>query len=87
MIEIDGSIGEGGGQILRTSIALASLIKKPIKIYNIRAKRSKPGLKLQHATGIRAAAKICNAETVGVEMHSQEVVYKPGDIKGGYYDY
>jgi len=86
MIEIDGSIGEGGGQILRTSISLATILNKPIKIYNIRAKRPKPGLKAQHAAGIRAAAKICDAKIKGVELNSTEIIFEPNKIKGGKYN-
>ncbi|MBD3229353.1 MAG: RNA 3'-terminal phosphate cyclase [Candidatus Lokiarchaeota archaeon] len=86
MIEIDGSIGEGGGQILRTSISLSSLFQKSVRIYNIRAKRSKPGLKLQHTIGIRAAADISNAKIEGAKIGSEEVIYEPSEIKGGNYN-
>ncbi len=83
VVEIDGSQGEGGGQILRTSIALAALVNKPIKIYNIRAKRSEPGLKAQHATAIKALAKITQADVEGVKVGSSTVVFNPGRPKGG----
>jgi len=85
LIEIDGSIGEGGGQVLRTSIALSTLLGEPVHIFNIRANRPKPGLKTQHATGIRAASRICNAKISGVELNSTEIEYIPGNIKGGKY--
>ncbi|MHA1232421.1 MAG: RNA 3'-terminal phosphate cyclase [Candidatus Helarchaeota archaeon] len=83
MLEIDGSYGEGGGQVLRTSIALASLLNIPIRIYNIRANRPKPGLKTQHLIGIKAASKICNANIEGAKLNSQEVIFRPNEIKGG----
>ncbi len=86
MIEIDGSIGEGGGQIVRTSIALSTLLGKSIRIYNIRSSRPKPGLKFQHTVGIKAAAKISNAEISGVKLNSEEITYKPGKIQGGNYE-
>ena len=83
MIVIDGSFGEGGGQILRTSIALSAILGEPIKITNIRAKRPQPGLKRQHITAITAAATICNAEVEGLKLGSTTVVFKPKNIKSG----
>lgn len=85
MIEIDGSYGEGGGQILRTSIALSALLREPVRIFNIRVKRPKPGLAQQHLTGIKAMQKITNAEVVGAEIGSTEVKFSPGAIKSGSY--
>jgi len=61
MIVIDGSTGEGGGQVLRTAIALSALTLKPIKIINIRAKRSNPGLRPQHLMAVKAVANLCEA--------------------------
>ncbi|HDD26671.1 MAG TPA: RNA 3'-terminal phosphate cyclase [Acidilobales archaeon] len=80
---IDGSYGEGGGQILRTSIALSCITGKPVKIINIRAKRPEPGLKRQHMTAIQAASTLCNAEVEGLRLGSTTIVFKPGSIRSG----
>ncbi|MHA1694552.1 MAG: RNA 3'-terminal phosphate cyclase [Candidatus Helarchaeota archaeon] len=86
MIEINGSFGDGSGQVLRTSISLPAILNKLVRIFNIRANRPKPGLKAQHATGIRAAAKICNAEIEGVKLNSKEIYFKPNKITGGNFE-
>lgn len=81
MITIDGSAGEGGGQIVRTSLALAALTEKEICITNIRAKRPKPGLRPQHLTAVKTLAKICNAELKGAFVGSRRLIFKPGKIE------
>lgn len=86
-IELDGSQGEGGGQILRTALTLSTITGKPFRISHIRAKRAKPGLLRQHLTAVLAAAEICTAEVEGASTGSQTLVYKPGKIKGGDYRY
>lgn len=83
MIEIDGSIGEGGGQILRTSVAFSAVLQEPIKITNIRAKRDNPGLRAQHMNAIKAVAELCNAKTKGIEMGSKGIEFIPSEIKTG----
>jgi RNA 3'-phosphate cyclase len=83
MIEIDGSFGEGGGQILRSSLALAAVLGKEIRIFNIRAGRSEPGLKAQHLTGATAVAALCNASYQGLEIGSSEFFFRPSSIEGG----
>ncbi len=83
MIIIDGSIGEGGGQVLRTSIALAALLGKEIKIVNIRAKRPRPGLQRQHLVSVKAVAEIAGAEVEGLRLGSTQLVFRPGVIKSG----
>ena len=83
MIEIDGSYGEGGGQILRMSIALSALLKKPVRITNIRAKRPNPGLRRQHITAIEVVKKICDGSAKGLQEDSILVEFYPGKIVGG----
>jgi len=87
MIKIDGSFGEGGGQILRTSIALSAITGKPIHIYNIRAKRDKPGLRPQHLTAVKAVAEICNAKVEGLKIESKEITFIPGNILAKNYEF
>lgn len=87
MINIDGSQGEGGGQILRSSVALATVTGTPVSITNIRAGRKKPGLLRQHLTAMRAAAEISGAELIGGELRSCEISFSPGQIKGGEYSF
>jgi len=83
MLTIDGSYGEGGGQILRTSLALATLLKTPVKITKIRANRPKPGLANQHLACIKALQTIANARVKGVKLGSTEIEFYPGKIRGG----
>lgn len=87
MIEIDGSHGEGGGQILRTSIALSAVTGEQVKIGNIRAGRSVPGLQPQHVTSIEAVAEICGAEVDGLFQGSKEIAFKPGQLVGGDFEF
>ena len=81
MIEIDGSQGEGGGQIIRSSLALSAVTGKPFKITNIRAGRKKSGLKRQHVTGVNAAREITGGAVVGAELNSPELTFIPGPIQ------
>jgi RNA 3'-phosphate cyclase len=83
MIEVDGSIGEGGGAVLRTALALGAVSHKSIHIYNIRARRPKPGLQPQHLRGVEALAKIANARVEGARLQSKELTFEPGAIEGG----
>ena len=84
-ITIDGSQGEGGGQILRTSLTLSAITGREAEIEKIRAGREKPGLKRQHLTCVRAVAEICGAKVSNVDVGSMELDFRPGVIKGGDY--
>ncbi len=83
MIEISGDYGEGGGQIIRTAIAMSAITGKPARITNIRANRSKPGLQAQHLTGVKAAAELCNAKVSGAELGSTKLTFEPNKIRFG----
>ena len=83
MIEIDGSFGEGGGQIVRTAVALSAVTGKPVRISRIRQGRPKPGLAPQHAWAILALAELCDAKTSGIAPGSSEITFAPGEIRGG----
>jgi len=82
-VTIDGSYGEGGGQILRSSLALSALTGKPLHIVNIRAGRKNPGLRPQHLTAVRAAAAVSDAEVQGAKVNSPELRFVPHRLKGG----
>ena len=83
LIVIDGSEGEGGGQILRSSLALGAITGKAFRVVNVRGRRKKPGLLRQHLTAVRAAATISRAELQGDELRSSELVFRPGVIEHG----
>lgn len=77
VIVIDGSHGEGGGQVLRSALTLAALLGQPVRIENIRAGRRNPGLAAQHLTGVLAAASVCSAELSGAQLGSQALTFIP----------
>ncbi len=83
MLAIDGSHGEGGGQIIRTSLALSLVTGKPFHVKHARANRAKPGLRQQHLTAVRAAAAIGNAEVEGAAVGSTEFTFHPGTVTPG----
>ena len=83
MITVDGSEGEGGGQILRTSLALSLVTRAPVRVTNIRKRRAKPGLLRQHLTAVRAAAAVGAAEVEGGELLSTEVTFRPTGFVAG----
>ncbi len=83
MLHIDGTHGEGGGQILRTSLALSALTGQPFTIHRIRGGRAKPGLLRQHRCAVGAAANVCSAEVEGAELGSTRLVFRPGALRGG----
>ncbi len=87
MVRIDGSFGEGGGQILRTSLALSCALGKPMVVTNIRTARRKPGLQPQHLTAVLAAASIAGAEVQGAELSSTTLQFSPNRTGGGTYHF
>jgi RNA 3'-phosphate cyclase len=87
VVKIDGSMGEGGGQILRSSLALSLLTGRPVTINRIRAGRQKPGLQPQHRMSVRAAAEIGQAKTRGVDLGSTRIEFEPGPITPGAYHF
>ncbi|XRO75953.1 RNA 3'-terminal phosphate cyclase [Methanocaldococcus sp. 28A] len=80
VIVINGSYLEGGGQIIRTSIALSALTKKPVKIINIRKKRKNKGLAPQHVAAVKAVKKLCNAKVYGLHVGSEELTFIPSKL-------
>jgi RNA 3'-terminal phosphate cyclase (ATP) len=87
VIEIDGSSGEGGGQILRSSLSLAICTGQPFRITNIRANREKPGLLRQHLTAVNAAAQICAGDAGGAELGARALTFRPGRVAAGDYSF
>lgn len=83
MIEVDGSRGEGGGQIIRMAVAFSALTGKVVRIKNIRANRPKPGLANQHLTSIRSVAEMSSAEVDNLRKGSTEILFSPGELSGG----
>ncbi len=87
MLTIDGSFGEGGGQILRTTLSLAALTGTAVTIENIRARREKPGLRPQHLTCALATAEICGGSLDGADVGSMRIIFRPGKTKPGYHEF
>lgn len=87
MITLDGSVGEGGGQVVRTALSLALATCQPFRICNIRAKRKKPGLLDQHLTAVRAAAAIGTAEVEGAGKGALSLSFAPAGLQAGFYHF
>jgi len=87
MLIIDGSAGEGGGQVLRTALGLSLVTQKPFRITKIRGRRAKPGLLRQHLTCVKAAAEVGNAEVDGAELGSGELTFRPRAIRTGSFEF
>jgi len=85
IVSIDGSAGEGGGQILRTSLTLSCITGKGLHIENIRAARRNPGLAKQHLSCVHAASQICNGRCTGAAIGSMTLDFQPGSVRGGDY--
>jgi len=83
IISIDGSQGEGGGQILRTSVGLSAATGIPVRLTAIRAGRQRPGLRPQHLAAVRAAAAVCDGQVTGAELGSQEITFIPSEPQAG----
>lgn len=86
-LRIDGAMGEGGGQVLRSAMSLSALTQTPIEIVNIRANRAKPGLMRQHLTSIKAVAQICGGQLTGAELRSNAIQFIPQSIQAGDYHF
>jgi RNA 3'-terminal phosphate cyclase (ATP) len=86
-LELDGSFGEGGGQILRTSLALSLLTGRAFHLRNVRARRPKPGLQAQHLTSVRAAAAVGAARVRGATLGSTDLTFEPGPVTAGKYHF
>ena len=86
-ILIDGSQGEGGGQILRTALSLSMITGKPFELQNIRAGRKKPGLMRQHLVCVQASQRISNATVEGAELHSTHLHFAPQQVQAGQYEF
>lgn len=83
MIDIDGSHGEGGGQVLRMTVALSALTGTPVHVSNIRAGRSNPGLRPQHLAAIEAVRRLCHGSVDGMHEHATKITFQPGELAGG----
>ncbi len=87
ILRVDGAQGEGGGQVLRTALALSAIRGMPVEIHSIRARRKNPGLQAQHLTAVSALAQICGAAVDGAALGSRELRFAPGAIQGGEYHF
>ncbi len=83
MLEIDGAYGEGGGQLLRTAVALSAITGRSVRVSNIRAGRARPGLAPQHIAAVRAVAALCDAKVRNLVPHATQIDFEPGAIRGG----
>jgi RNA 3'-terminal phosphate cyclase (ATP) len=87
MLMIDGSFGEGGGQILRSALGLAMVTGQAVRIEKIRAERERPGLMRQHLTAVQAAVAISGARVSGNKIGSTELTFEPGAVRAGKYSF
>ena len=82
-VEIDGGRGEGGGSVLRLGAALATVFQRPVRVYNVRAKRNTPGLRPQHLVGLQALATVSRGRLEGGEIGSTDITFRPGRVEPG----
>ena len=87
MLHIDGSRGEGGGQILRSALSLSLITGRPFQVKQIRARRSRPGLMPQHLQAVHAAAAVGQASVTGDKRGSDAIYFEPNKLKGGTFDF
>jgi RNA 3'-terminal phosphate cyclase (ATP) len=87
MLTIDGARGEGGGQIVRSSLALSLVTGQAVTIRNLRARRKRPGLMRQHLTAVQAAQRVCGARVTGAAIGSLQLVFEPGEVQSGDYHF
>ncbi len=87
LIEIDGSYGEGGGQIIRTALAFSAVMGKPVRVHHIRAGRKKPGLQAQHLKGVEASARITKGRAEGLKLGSDTITFIPRPVLPGNYEF
>src|SRR5919199_69283 len=87
MLTIDGSFGEGGGQIIRSSCALSLISGKAFRVEKVRANRAKPGLQRQHLTAVMAAAEVGGAKVEGACVGAREFTFVPGEVRAGDYTF
>ena len=87
LLHIDGSQGEGGGQVLRTALGLSLVTGRPFQIDAIRARRRKPGLMRQHLTAVQAAGDVGRARLRGAELGSTSLRFEPGEVRAGEYEF
>jgi RNA 3'-terminal phosphate cyclase (ATP) len=85
MRTIDGAEGEGGGQLVRTAVALAAISGETLELHNIRMRRTPPGLAPQHVTAVQAVAALCDAEVENLQARSPVLRFRPGRLRGGHY--
>src|SRR5262249_33256290 len=83
MVDVDGSIGEGGGQVVRSAVALSMITGRPCRVRNVRAGREKPGLLRQHLTALRAAATVSGGKLEGGERGARDIAFETGKIRPG----
>jgi RNA 3'-terminal phosphate cyclase (ATP) len=87
MIELDGAQGEAGGQVLRSALALSICTQQPFRMTNVRIHRDMPGLLRQHLAAVNAAADLANADTIGAQLGSRELIFRPRQCRGGNYTF